>query len=127
MIYTTIEWFALVIAVFALVKIGFILLKPKAWISFATKVWKNPKITGSVALILSIVVLYYLLKEITIVQIFAAMLFFSLLMMMGFAPYAKELISMSKKNIKKIVKELRLYLLIWLLLIIWVLWEIFTS
>lgn len=127
MIYTTIEWLALIIAVFSLVKIAFILFKPKAWMNFAAKVWKKPKVTGIVALILSFAVLYYLLQEMTIVQIFAALLFFSLLMMMDFAPYIKELISVNKKNMKKIIKESRVYILIWLLLIIWVLWEIFTS
>ena len=126
MIYTATEWLALAIAVFSLVKIGFILLKPKAWMTFASKIWKKPKVTGIIALILSAAVLYYLLQEMTIVQIFAALLFFSLLMAMGFSPYIKELISFNKKNMKKIVRELRLYLLIWLVLIIWVLWEVFT-
>ena len=126
MIYTAVEWLALAIAVFSLVKIGFILIKPKAWMVFAGKIWRKPKITGSVALILSAVVLYYLLQELTIVQIFASMLFFALLIAMGFVPYIKELISFNRKNMKKIIKESRFYILIWLLLIIWVLWEIFT-
>ena len=126
MIYTTIEWFALVIVVAALIKIAVILVKPKAWMSFAAKFWKKPKPIGIISLILAAVVLYYLLQEITIVQIFASLLFFSLLLVMGFAPYIKELLSITRKNMKKIIKESRLYILVWLLLIIWVLWEIFT-
>ena len=127
MIYTTLEWFALIIALFSLVKIAFILFKPKAWMGFSQKIWKRPKIVGMISLILSAVVLYYLLQELTIVQIFATILFFSLFMMMGFVPYIKDLMSITRKNMKKIIKESRVYILIWLLLIIWVLWEIFTS
>ena len=126
MIYTTIEGFALVISVVVLIKIAFILIKPKAWMNFAAKFWRKPKVTGIISLILSAFVLYYLLQEITIVQIFAVLLFFSLLMTMGFVPYAKDLVSITRKNMKKIIKESKFYILIWLLLIIWVLWEIFT-
>ena len=125
MIYTAVEWLALIIAVLSLVKIGFVLIKPKVWMNLATKFWKNPKTVGIFSLILSAVVLYFLLQEITIVQIFATLLFFILLMAMGFAPYIKGIISTSRKNIKKIIREQRVYLLVWLVLIIWVLWEIF--
>ena len=127
MIYTTIEWFALVIIVASLIKIAFILIKPKAWMNFAAKLWRKPKVTGTISLILSAVVLYYLLTEINIVQIFAVLLFFSLFMMAGHSPDIKDLIVITRKNMKKIIKESRLYILIWLLLIIWVLWEIFTN
>lgn len=128
MIYTTIEWFALFLAVLSLVKISFILVKPNAWIKFASKLWRKPKTFGWISLILSFVVLYFLLQEMTIVQIFGAMLFFSLMMVMGFAPYMKELLPKAKQNVKKIVRDpsMRIYLLVWLALIIWVLWEIFT-
>ncbi|MEK6820046.1 MAG: hypothetical protein AABY03_02525 [Nanoarchaeota archaeon] len=125
MIYTTVEWLALLIAVLSLVKIATLMIKPKIWINFSAKLWKKPKVTGIVALILSVAVLYFLLQEMTIVQIFATALFFKLLLIAGSASYAKDLLSIKKKNIKKIIKESRFFILIFLLLIIWVLWEIF--
>src|SRR3990167_7598111 len=100
MIYTAVEWLALFIAVLSLVKISFILVKPNAWIGFASKLWRRPKSFGIISTLLSFVVLYFLLQEITIVQVFATLLFFSLLLVMGFTPYMKELLPKAKQNVK---------------------------
>ena len=97
---TPVEIFALIVALAAAIKIVVILINPKAWINVVKKVYTNNSLLMIVSLILAAVVLYYLLMEITIIQIFAVMLFLMLLMAMGMAIYKKEIISITPKLLK---------------------------
>jgi len=69
MVYSTIEWFALLLAIFVLIKLIVISINPKSWMRFSKNLFVKPWLATSVSLILALVVLYYLLVEITIVQI----------------------------------------------------------
>ncbi len=126
MTFSVVQWFALIIAVFALIKIIVVLAKPKAWIKFAKKIWKNSVVTGWVCIILAAIVLYFLLMELTIIQVFAAMLFTTLLIAAGIAPFSKELMNFASKiaTRRNLSKGWWLFL-IWLALIAWVLWTLF--
>ena len=68
-----IEIIALIIAVIAAIKIITILIQPKVWANVVETIYANPIATAIIALLLAIVVLKYLLVELTIVQIFAVM------------------------------------------------------
>lgn len=125
MVYSTIEWFALVLAVFVLIKLVVISFNAKAWMRFSKNLLVKPWLTASVSLVLALVVLYYLLLEMTIVQIFAVMLFLTLITVAGIAHFAKDLHKTFDKNIKEKIKDSWLSIIIWFILSIWVLIQLF--
>jgi len=126
---TPIEIMALIVAVFAGVKLVVALISPKSWLGSVTKTaWSNPTLTTIGSLVLAAVALFYLLEELTIVQIFAAMFFLMLLMVMGFAPYAKDMLALEDKMLKDrdVVKRGWLSIIVWGILVIWVLYALFA-
>lgn len=127
MVYSTIEWFALILAVIVLIKLTIISINPKSWMRFSKSLFVKPWLTTSVSLILALVVLYYLLAAgITIVQIFAIMLFLTLLMVSSMTHVAKDLYKTVGKNLQGKIKDMWLSIIIWAILSIWVLVSLFT-
>ena len=130
MTYTPVEWMALILIVISAIKIIVILVKPKAWNdSVVKKLWKNSGLAMIVSLILAAVALYYLLQELTIVQILATMLFLALLIAVGVAAYKKEVIGLADKMLKNkaVIKKSWLYIIIWIVLLLWGAKEIFLA
>lgn len=127
MAYTSIETIALILIVVSLIKILVLLVNPKSWMNFAKSIWKNPSLTSIVALVLAAIVFYYLIQELTIIQILAVTAFVALLFAVGLAKGGNTLIQIYEKQIKKgnILKDYWLYTLIWLALIVWGLRELF--
>lgn len=125
---TPIEIMALIIVVCGAIKIIVILTKPRSWINVINVAYEKPAVTMIIALLLAIIVLKYLLAELTIVHIFAVMLFMALLMAIGVASYAKEMTTMVNKLLKdrNVLKKGWLAITIWAVLIIWVLYAIFA-
>jgi len=80
---TPIEWIVTIFAVVGLIKLFVIMVNKKSWWALTKNVYGNPGLTGFVSLVLAAVVLWYLLQELTIVQILAAGVFTVLLI--GFA------------------------------------------
>jgi len=121
--------FALSILIAIVVKVLVISISPKSWLKFAERIWKFPSLTMVIALVLAGIVLYYLIQEINIIQIFAVILFVALMSMATLAIYAKEFIPVAKKliNDKKIMKRAWLLIVIWLILAIWVALELYLS
>jgi len=121
---------ALIVAVIAAVKILVLLIKPKAWLDSVVKpIYSIPALTIIVSLVLAGFVLNYLLNAgFTIVDIFAVMAFFSLLMAISFAAYAKDTIVWAGKLLKdkRVIKKAWLAILIWVVLIVWVLYSLFV-
>ncbi len=125
---TSIEWLALIVVIFSIIKTIVVLSKPSAWGKFAVKMYSKPVVTGIVAFILALGVLFVLLDSgITITQIFAVTLFVVLLVYVGISAYSKEMGALASKLLKdhSIVKKSWFYIVIWLALVIWVLYEIF--
>ncbi|MBU2617177.1 MAG: hypothetical protein KKI07_00665 [Euryarchaeota archaeon] len=126
---TPIEIMALIFAVFVTVKISTVLISPKSWMGgFMKKAWSNPTLTALVSLVLAAVALFYLLKELTIVQIFAVMFFLMLLLMISFASYANDMLALGNNMLKEgeIVKKARLTVIIWSILVIWAFYALFA-
>jgi len=123
MVYTPIEIMALILIVAGSAKILVLLINPKIWSKkVINNIWKNSGLMRVISLILAGISLYYLLDSgITIVQIFAIMLFTALLMAAGIAMYSNEVVKLSEKMLKdrNIIKKSWLYILIWILLIVW--------
>jgi len=123
MVFTPIEWMALILIVVSAVKIIVILIKPSAWnTKVVKKVWANPNLAMVVSLILAAIVLYYLLQGgLTIVEILAVTLFVALLIGAGMAGYKNELINMADKMLKdkSMIKKSWLYIVVWVILLAW--------
>ena len=121
MIFGTIETLASIIIAIAVIKLLVLSISPKAWYTFAGKLYSKPKVTSIIALLFAAVVLYFLQKAGTgIIEIFAVMLFVSLLMVISIARYAKTIIDFyTKKSTKKIWKEHWIDILVWSVLLIW--------
>lgn len=125
MAYTPLEWLALVFAALVLVKIAVILVKPELWHRKVVKpVFLKGKATALVYFILAGGVLYILLQELTIVQVFASALFTGLLVGATMALYQEEVAEMSESVLQAGMEKSLPALVIWLLLVLWVLYAV---
>lgn len=126
MVLTSIEIIAAIFAILSLVKIIAILFNKKGWYNFAKSVYGNTKTTSIVFVVLAIIVFYYLLQSLTIVQIVAASAFIGLLIGIGYLAYSKDMLDFMKKVYdKKISGWLWVYIIIWALIMLWTIYEIF--
>lgn len=118
---TPVEWIATILIVFSAVKVVVLLIKPVAWMNFAKGVWAKPGVVRLVGVVLGAVVLYYLLMELTIVQILATATFVVLLIMIGLSEEVPYLIKKYDALVKKggLWKQYWLYTLIWIVLLVW--------
>lgn len=124
---TAVETIAFILVAVGLIKLIVLVIKPDAWFGFARRLTGNTAMFKVVALILSAVILYYLLMELTIVQIFASMAFVTMLMWVALAPFKNELMeTVSRNHGQDVLKRNWLFTLIWVVLALWVLKEIFT-
>ena len=87
----------------------------------------KPKVVMVVSVVLAAIVLYYLLVELTIVQVFAAVAFAYLMVLLSFAAYSHLFGGLATKMLKEgsILKKSWLLIVIWVALSIWVLYTIF--
>lgn len=126
MALTSIELIALVFSIFGLIKLIAIIINKEIWYQGVAKpVYNNNNISTVILTIIGVVVFYFIIQEFTITQVLAIMAFSSLLIGIGFLQYSKEVISLIN-NIyrKKMSLMLKIYTLIWLIIILWGLYEI---
>ena len=97
---TPIEIMALIVALVSIIKMIVFLIRPKSWMKVPNKIYAQPVMTMIVSLLLAAGVLYYLLAELTIIQVFATLLFVILLMLSTLSPYSKEFLEMANKLLK---------------------------
>ncbi len=121
---TSIEVLATIFAVLVLVKMAFIRTNPKAWMSFAQPILRNSVVALSVYLVLAAVVGYFIFSSMTIVQVGAVMLFTSLLMGMGLAPYSQVILKVGEEMLTEGVGKAWLSMLIWSCISLWVLYGV---
>ena len=123
----SLEIVALILIALFLVKLAVISRNPRAWLQFWKKRYSNTTAVTIVALVLAGIVLYFLLEELTIVQIMAVAAFMALLFLVGFLPYMKDMFTLGEQWIKQgnILQRSWLVILIGVALSLWVLWEIF--
>jgi len=124
---TTIEILALIFVVLAVVKTTIVITSPRTWLNLVKKVWNRPIYAGIVSLIIAAVVLNFLLQTMSIVQIFAVMLFTIFMIALGFAAYAKEWVKSAEKMLRdrKFLAKSWFYIFIWIGFIVWALIKIF--
>ena len=125
---TPIKIIALIFIIFIVIKLVVICIKPASWRPVVKTIYGNSVVTSIAAFILAIVILRYLLEELTIVQIFASMTFMMALMMVQFALLGNEVMALADKflNDRSMLRKVWLSLALWIILIGWVLCEIFV-
>jgi hypothetical protein len=124
---TPVQWIAAIIAVLVIVKILFIAVSKKTWYNGVVKpIYSNPKTVSFVFGILAIVVFYFLIQELTIIQIFSVFAFCSLFMGAALMMFPISIQGLIKKAYsQKFSGWMWVYILIWFLLAAWVLYELF--
>ena len=128
MAFTSVEIIALIVIIASVIKMLVLLVNPATWMNFAKGVYKKPGLVKVIGFILAVVVLYYLNSAgITIVQILAVTAFVALLIMIGLANEFPHFIKKSEAMIKKgnLWKEYWFYTLIWIVLLVWGVKELF--
>jgi len=124
---TPIEVMALVFVLLGIAKLVAVFVNPRSWLKVVRIVYKIPWLTAIVALVLTFITLGYLLRELTIVQVFAVMLFVCFLMMLGWAPLSKEMIEFKERlATRATLKRLWLAIIVWIILLVWVLYAILS-
>jgi hypothetical protein len=126
---TPIEIMALIVVVVSIIKLIVVMVNPRAWIrGVGRKVYAVPAITMPVLTILTSVGLYYLLQELSIVQIFASFLVFWFVMLMALLPFGRAFlpaIESAYSTNKEAWKKSGLVMIIWIILLILALRELF--
>ena len=126
---TPIEWIAAILAIWIFVKFVILSVKPKEFINWSENLIKpnKMKVFGYVELILFFLLAYLLLQEISVVQLFIAMLAGMMLISHTMMHYPKVMGLYIKefKGEKNPNAKIMFDWLIWLLLSAWVLKSLF--
>ena len=126
--FTPVENIVFILIVISVIKIAILLVNPKSWMNFAKGIYSKPGLTSTVTLILAAIVLYYLLQSgLGIIDILAVTAFVVLLISIGLAKEIGPLMKRYDSIIKKgnLWKDYWLYTLIWVILLVWGIKELF--
>lgn len=124
---TPIEILAIIFAVLIIVKLLFVIFKPKTWVKITKPLLKNTILTTIIYLILAVVVGYYIFTSgLSIVQVAAVMLFTSLLMATGFLAYPQSILKLREAVVEEGPGKSWLSIIIWLAIAIWTLIVVFA-
>src|SRR3989344_4759567 len=118
---TAVETIAFIFIIVGLVKLLVLTVNPAAWMNIAKKIWRKTPYLSIIFLALAVLVFYYLLQELSVLQILAVSAFVALLFGMQFSRYSKEAIGFAERIMKKkenFWKNNWLYGLIWLALLV---------
>ena len=124
---TPVDWMALLVALIVLIKAIVVSLNPKAWSDAVTsKKWSNIPTLTVVSLVILLGSLYYLIQELSILQIGATLLFFFGLMGLAFAPYASQWMDLAKTMVsdKRFMQKSMPSLVVWTALALWILYAL---
>lgn len=124
---TGIEWIVVIAAVFGIIKLLMISFNKKGWMPVVNEVYDHQHLFSWIFTILAIIVFWVLIKSMSIVQIFAVMAFYSLMLALAFMHYGQDVKKLAKKMVSsKITGWLWFYVLIWLIIMVWALWSVFA-
>ena len=112
---------AAILILLSVVKLGVVLVRPRAWLGFAKRLYTHPQVTSVVALLIAGIILALLIRSgLDIVQILAVCLFVASLVVVGVAPYALHLFDwLEKEDVDQLIKRQWLYISVWLALLLW--------
>ncbi len=121
-----IEILAIIFAVFVIVKLIVVTVKPGLWMKWANGMLKNELLITLIYFVLAVIIGYYIFAELTVVQVAAVTLWVSMLIGIGFVPYSKILLKTSDELLSVGISKAWLSMLIWAGLAIWVLYAVFN-
>jgi len=119
---TPIEIMASVVVGLSLIKIIVVSIKPEVWMNNVVRGIYGHKISTPIFFILAVGGLYFLLQELTIIQIMAVMFFFMFVFGLSLMAFAKDFLPFVEsiyRNKTEIWRKSWFAALIWLVLIIW--------
>jgi hypothetical protein len=119
-----IEILATIFAVFVIVKLVVVTVKPGLWMKWAKGMLKNELLITLIYFVLAVIIGYYIFAELTVVQVAAVTLWVSMLIGIGFVPYSKILLKTSDELLSVGISKAWLSMLIWAGLAIWVLYAV---
>jgi hypothetical protein len=113
----------------SLVKLLVVLISPKSWAALARRAYAKPLLANAVALVLALVVLYFLLGSgLTILEILACFALFALLMVPAVTPYIQRLLDWAEaRDPTALFREQGVVIVIWCGLILWGLVELVSG
>ncbi len=129
MALTPVDIIVTIFVLLALIKLIIVLINKELWYRNVVKpIYSNIKITGFIFVILAILLFYFLLQELSITQIFAVIAFSSFFIVLSFLQHQNEFMQLVEKAYKKEFNIWSyLYIIVWLILLIWVLYEVFLK
>ena len=127
MAYTPVEIIAVLFSLLVIIKLIVVSISMKSWMeNVARPIYRNPVTSGIIMSILAVVFFYYLLAELTVTQIYAAVAFMAMITGVSFCHYSKEMLPWAEKVSKKPFSgTMWLLILVWIVLSVWVLLEVF--
>ena len=122
------EAVALLIILFALVKLITVSISMKIWLKFSRKIYVNPKLTSVIAWIVALFLLFVLIRSgMTATQLVVVWALFGAMMAAGFAQYGNQILDWAEqRTLLDWLREQWAITLLWLVLIIWALVEIIS-
>ena len=125
---TPVEILALIFAVLVLVKVLLVMFNPQLRIRIAENLLQQSTLLMFIYTLGAALAGYYLLMDLTFVQIAAVMLFTTLLIGMASIPFGKELIHLVRQVMKNRVEYLQksyFTLILWMCIAIYILYSLF--
>jgi hypothetical protein len=126
---TPIEILAAIFAILVLVKLLTAAINPKLWMKVVESILSHTAFITIVYCLLAVVIGYLIFTSLNIVQVAAVMLFTSVLIGLGLAPYSKTILTLGKEMIgtrSEMFRKTWLAILIWIAIAVWTLYEVFT-
>lgn len=121
------EVIALVLILISFAKILYLIFNKKGWWNFVGRFYRKPVFTTIVFLVLAAAIFGYLLVEITIVQLMAALALASLIFAIAFLQYSKEMGEFAQKVYRKKFSVVQIiYIIVWIFISLWALVVIFS-
>jgi len=125
---TPVEILAFIFAVLVLVKVLLVMFNPQLRIRIAENLLQQSTLLMFIYTLGAALAGYYLLMDLTFVQIAAVMLFTTLLIGMASIPFGKELIHLVRQVMKNRVEYLQksyFTLILWMCIAIYILYSLF--
>lgn len=115
MALAALEVVVLILILASFIKILYLIFNKKAWWSFVDKFYKRSVLSTIILLVLAAVVFGYLLLEITIVQVMAALALASLIFAIAFLQYPKEMGEFAQKVYRKKFSVVQvIFVIVWI-------------
>ncbi|MBI5803486.1 hypothetical protein HY448_02260 [Candidatus Pacearchaeota archaeon] len=129
MTLTPLEIISLIFVVFGFIKIFLLISKRNLSYNYFVKpLYKHRKTASVILLIAGGVVLYYLLQELNMIQIFAALVLFGIIITLGLIDVLPGMYSLSKKAYRKNFRRpIWFFIIVFLITAFFVLYKIFSK